>query len=109
MITNCYIGYVKSDGFDFETARAGGGNSSGYFPEQVTLTPTFYSRDLFWDIVDHSEAIKTDWGCWVVKMNRKEIVDFIGRRECVDNSRLLLMDDDKDYLLVALEDIDWND
>ena len=79
------------------------------FPEQVGLTPILYSRDLFWDIVDHPEAIKSDWGCWVVKMNKKEIVDFISRRESIDNSRLLLMDDDEDYLLVALEDIDFND
>ena len=42
-------------------------------------------------------------------MNKKEIVDFISRRESIDNSRLLLMDDDEDYLLVALEDIDFND
>lgn len=109
MITECYVGHIRSEKFDLETVRRGGGNSSGCFPEQVGLAPILYSRDLFWDIVDHPEAIKSDWGCWVVKMNKKEIVDFISRRESIDNSRLLLMDDDEDYLLVALEDIDFND
>ena len=70
MITECYVGHIRSEKFDFETVRRGGGNSSGCFPEQVGLTPILYSRDLFWDIVDHPEAIKSDWGCCLWMMTK---------------------------------------
>jgi len=45
MITEVFIGEVKSEKFDFDEQ----GNWHGYYPK--TITGSVYDSELFWDII----------------------------------------------------------
>ena len=104
MITEVFIGNVKSEKFDYDIMV-----ESGSYPEVIGKS-TFDSV-LFWDILKEDNK-QTDWGCWVLKMNKQAIIDFLRKDKYSGNvaAKSLLkvantLTDDKDYLLVAFEDI----
>jgi hypothetical protein len=107
MVKEVYIGNLKSEKFDYDKI---GETPEGSYPE--IIGESTYS-DLFWDIMEEDKK-QSDWGCWVVKMTKQQIIDFLGKKKYRDYSsaKLLLsiaetLDDNKEYLLVALEDILW--
>lgn len=64
---------------------------------------------LFWDICFKSTK-KVDWGCWVVKMTKREILNFLNQEKRINSPSVkrlmktaLTLDTNKEYLLVALE------
>ena len=68
-------------------------------------------RDLYWDILDHANAKKTDWGCWVVKMTREEMLDYLNQEKYTSNPYAQFLATEirdylipgQDYLLTAVE------
>ena len=100
-----YIGKVKSEDFDYEVAKARGGDFSGYFPDRIS--PYLMSRELYGQIMDHKDVVQTDWGCWVVKMQKEEILNYvIMYGSHVDHKWLYeILEYGIDYLLVAFESV----
>ena len=107
----CLYRSVRSEGFDFDTD----GDPNGYSPR--SLSEWKYSSDLFFDIVravtDGSpNAKQTDWGCFVMKMSKDELIAYLGQEKytgsmfssdvrCLLNFAKGLPDGE--YLLTALE------
>ena len=109
MVTEVFIGEVKSEKFDYNKQ---GRNGHAYYPEVITKSE--YDSELFWDIIreDKEQIKQTDWGCWVLKLSKKDIIAFLSREKYKKNlsaQNLLIvantLEEDKDYLLVAFEDI----
>ena len=107
-MTEVFIGKVKSKEFDYDKP----GNWDGYSPDAL-CKPQHHSS-LFWDILRESNAKQTDWGCYVVKMNKSELIDFLDNdkyrkydREAEMLKELLTsahtLSDMEEYLLTALE------
>lgn len=107
MITEVYIGSLKSQEFDYD--KIGEDPVNGTYPEIIGKST--YDSDLFWDIMKE-EKKQSDWGCWVVKMTKQQIVYFLSQEKYHDyaSANHLLgiaktLEDNKEYLLVAFEDI----
>jgi len=108
MVTEVFIGNVKSAKFDYYEQE----NWHGYYPE--VITESGYDSELFWDIIreDRQRIKQVDWGCWVLKLSKKDIIKFLSRKKYKENStaqKLIViantLEENKDYLLVAFEDI----
>ena len=118
MITDTYIGKVKSVEFDYDVA----GNWNGYFPEAICICKETRKGDhcvckgwcskLYWDIVGEvldkkPNTRQTDWGCFVMKMNKADLVEMLSRDEYKRAVNMLnlakALPDTEEYLLVALE------
>ena len=58
-------------------------------------------------IMAHKDVVQTDWGCWVVKMQKEEILSYVilyGSH--VDHKWLHeILEYGTDYLLVAYESV----
>lgn len=104
MVQRTYVANIKDNDFDYEIAKAGKGNFSGYFPSSIY---PLRSNGLFSRIIDHKDAVQTDWGCWVVKMSKNDILKHVVRWGSFDDFKALydFLYDNKEYLLVALEDV----
>ena len=107
MVAEVFIGSLKSEKFDYD--KIGEDPVNGTYPEVIGQST--YDSDLFWEIMKEDKK-QTDWGCWVVKMTKQQIIDFLGKEKYSDYSsaKLLLgiartLDNNKEYLLVAFEDI----
>ena len=108
MLTEVFIGKVKSEKFDFDKQ----GKWSGYYPE-IIENSSKYDSELFWDIIGEKPKTKqVDWGCWVLKLNKTDLVAFLSRDKYQDNPSIAFLldiakglNDEEDYLLVAFEDI----
>lgn len=114
MFTDVYVGLVKTERFDYDKEGTPYGYSPDYALESLKVgkKPLLPGESVvYWDIVGHSEARKTDWGCWVVKMTGAEMVDYLSREKFARNrfakfvvaeieAHLSLQDH---YLLTALE------
>ncbi|MEA4937377.1 MAG: hypothetical protein VB102_12185 [Paludibacter sp.] len=107
MITEVYIGSLKSEKFDYN--KIGEDPDNGTYPEVIGKST--YDSDLFWDIIKENSK-KSDWGCWVAKMTKEQIISFLSQEKYHDNNsaKHLLgiartLEDNKEYLLVAFEDI----
>ena len=100
-----YVGKVKSDDFDYEVAKAGEGDFSGYFPDRIT--PYLHCNGLYGAIMNHENVVRADWGCWVVNMQKKEILDMVIQWGSIDDHKWLheFLEYGTDYLLVAFESI----
>ena len=98
-----YIGKVQSETFDYEIAKAGKGDYYGYFPDRIT--PYLECNGLYGVIMKHEDAVQTDWGCWVVKMQKEDILDHVIQWGSVVDYKWLVefLEYETDYLLVALE------
>ena len=98
-----YIGKVQSETFDYETAKAGKGDYRGYYPDQIT--PYLESKGLYGAIMKHEDVVQTDWGCWVVKMQKEDILDHVIQWGSIVDHKWLVefLEYETDYLLVALE------
>lgn len=100
-----YVGKVQSETFDYEIAKANKGDYYGYFPDRIT--PYLESNGLYGMIMAHKDVVQTDWGCWVVKMQKEEILNYViiyGSH--VDHKWLYeILEYGIDYLLVAFESV----
>ena len=100
-----YVGNVQSETFDYEIAKANKGDYYGYFPDRIT--PYLESNGLYGMIMAHKDVVQTDWGCWVVKMQKEEILSYVilyGSH--VDHKWLHeILEYGTDYLLVAFESV----
>ena len=107
MVTAVYIGKFNSQAFDYNKM----GDWNGYFPEAIS--PWYYQSCLYWDIFKASNVKQTDWGCWVIKMSKDELVVFITDKyreyasKANDLKEMLLfvdtLNDTDEYLLTAIE------
>ena len=100
-----YVGKVQSKHFDYEIAKAGDGDYHGYFPDRIT--PYLESNRLYGMIMDHKDVVQTDWGCWVVKMQKEEILSYVIQGGSVVDHKWLVefLEYETDYLLVAFETV----
>lgn len=57
MVQRTYVANIKDNDFDYEIAKAGKGNFSGYFPSSIY---PLRSNGLFSRIIDHKDAVQTD-------------------------------------------------
>ena len=100
-----YVGKVQSETFDYEIAKANKGDYYGYFPDRIT--PYLESNGLYGMIMAHKDVVQTDWGCWVVKMQKEEILSYVilyGSH--VDHKWLHeILEYGTNYLLVAFESV----
>ena len=98
-----YIGKVQSETLDYETAKAGKGDYRGYYPDQIT--PYLECNGLYGVIMNHEDVVQTDWGCWVVKMQKEDILDHVIQWGSIVDHKWLVefLEYETDYLLVALE------
>ena len=100
-----YVGNVQSETFDYEIAKANKGDYYGYFPDRIT--PYLEINGLYGMIMAHKDVVQTDWGCWVVKMQKEEILSYVilyGSH--VDHKWLHeILEYGTDYLLVAYEGV----
>ena len=118
MMTDTYIGKVKSERFDYDID----GNWYGYFPEPICFCKETCKGPyceckakgmrLYWDIVGEVNDKKpntkqTDWGCFVMKMNKADLVEMLSRDKYKREVSMLNLakglPDTEEYLLVALE------
>ena len=106
MITEVFIGNVRSEKFDYDIE----GNVNGYYPEVVGKST--FDSELFFDIMRENGSKRVDWGCSVLKLVKIEIINFLNREKYNknDSAKNLLdianaLENDKEYLLVAFEDI----
>jgi hypothetical protein len=106
MITEVYIGNLKSKKFDYDKI---GEDPEGTYPEIIGKST--YDSELFWDIMKEDKK-QSNWGCWVWKLNKTDLIAFLNRDKYKDSlSAKHLSDiafglnDKKEYLLVAFEDI----
>ena len=107
MITEVFIGNLKSEKFDYDKI---GEDKEGTYPEIIGIST--YDSTLFWDIIRNDSIKQSDWGCWVLKLAKEDIIEFLTREEYKDNSsaKVLLeiartLENCKEYLLVSFEDI----
>ena len=100
-----YIGKVQSETFDYEIAKAGKGDYHGYVPDRIT--PYLESNRLYGMIMDHNDVVQTDWGCWVVKMQKEDVLSYVIQWGSVVDYKWLLefLEYGTDYLLVAYESV----
>jgi DUF438 domain-containing protein len=98
MVKETYIGETKSEKFDFDIPRHELYNL-GYAPD-----PIMYVCDdlykIFWDIVsdvlDKKENTKqTDWGCWVIKMNKNDLIEYLSQTKY--NPEIPSLSDNESY------------
>lgn len=106
MITEVFIGDVKSKKFDYDVE----GSWNGYYPEAISKST--FDRELFSDIAAENGSKTVDWGCWVLKLSKFGIINFLSREKYSKNESakdLVIiantLENDKEYLLVAFEDI----
>ena len=100
-----YVGKVKSETFDYEITKAGGGDHYANFPDR--MTPYLTSGGLYWKIMDHKDVVQADWGCWVVKMQKEEILEYVLQWGSIEDYKWLqeFLEYGTDYLLVAYETV----
>jgi len=138
VVTEVYIGKVKSEKFDFDAK----GDWSGYTPEP--LCDLFFCNKLYWDIVSavngqNPKTKQTDWGCFVIKFSKSELISYLDKDKYkksdkpadslkgfdiyafnattpkdVEASKAFLqvakgLPDNEEYLLVAIEGISWEE
>ena len=55
----------------------------------------------------HKNVVQTDWGCWVVKMQKEEILDHVLQWGSFVDHKWLgeFLEYETDYLLVAYETV----
>jgi hypothetical protein len=108
MVTETYIGKVKSEEFDYDISCKEKWNT-GYSPKSIMYIPDemrgIYGR-IVRDVIDKKENAKqTDWGCFVVKMKKDDLINYLKNQ--VENENFLLnlkeLESEKEYLLVAKE------
>lgn len=100
-----YVGKVQSETFDYEIAKANKGDYYGYFPDRIT--PYLESNGLYGMIMAHKDVVQTDWGCWVVKMQKEEILSYVILYGSHGDHKWLheILEYGTDYLLVAFESV----
>ena len=100
-----YVGNVQSETFDYEIAKASKGDYYGYFPDRIT--PYLECNGLYGVIMKHEDTVQTDWGCWVVKMQKEDILDHVIQWGSIVDHKWLVefLEYETDYLLVAFETV----
>ena len=78
MVTEVYIGKVKSAKFDFDVK----GDWNGYKPEP--LCDLQFCNKLYWDIVSDVNNKKpntkqTDWGCFTIKLCKSDLINYLNK------------------------------
>ena len=114
MYTDVYIGYAYSDNFNYDVK----GDSHGYLPDPAMPRPGIDENkflggevDVYWEIWGYPKGKVVDWGCCVVKMYLKEIIEFLTQREWRNNEfpqylamrAKQLLQDDVEYVIAAVE------
>ena len=112
MITEVFIGNLKSEKFDYNKI---GETPKGSYPEIIgksTYDDGITMDTLFWHIIQNERTKQSDWGCWVLKLSKEGIIDYLNQEKYNEsNAASFLLDiakaleDNKEYLLVAFEDI----
>lgn len=115
MFVDVYIGYAYSEKFNYDLGKY---DKSGYLPEPALHNAVneaskhfFGERDLYWAIWHHPKGKQVDWGCCVIKMYPKEMIEFLSQKElrslaickylslCAD----VFLKDDVEYVIAAVE------
>ena len=119
MLVKTYIGKVKSVSFDYDIK----GNWNGYSPDEICVCKetrkgtdceceAWGTSPLYWDIVGEvvnkkPNTKQTDWGSFVMKMSKADLVEMLSRDKYKKVVNLLnlakRLPDMEEYLLVALE------
>jgi hypothetical protein len=127
MVTQTYIGKVKSEKFDYDISCKEKWNT-GYSPEPIMYIPDDIRRiymDIVRDVIDKKENTKqTDWGCFVIKMKKDDLINYLSKQKYnsnipeLNNNEIHLkkheeyknfiiniekLESEKEYLLVAKE------
>ena len=100
-----YVGKVKSATFDYDATKAGGGDYYANFPDRIT--PYLTCKGLYGEIMNHKDVVQTDWGCWVVRMQKEEILGCVIQWGSIEDYKWLyhVLEYGTDYLLVAFETV----
>ena len=116
MLVKTFIGKVKSDTFDYDIK----GDWNGYSPDKICFClktdcecEVYGTSPLYWDIVGHvidkkPNTKQTDWGSFVMKMSKADLIELLSREEYRGEADKLLsvaqqLPETEEYLLVALE------
>ncbi len=112
MSLSIYIGAVKSEKFDYYKPYSGPDKTSAtYSPERIMdVFPIVGINDpLFSAIMRDKDSVRTDWGCWVLKKTKEDLMVYIMENGSFttcwaieDMGRTLK--DGEEYLLVAFDD-----
>ena len=127
MSLSIYIGAVKSEKFDYYKPYSGPDKTSAtYCPERIMdvfPTSATYCPERIMDVFpivginDHlfsaimrdNDSVRTDWGCWVLKKTKEDLMVYVmengSSSTCwaiEDMDRTLK--DGEEYLLVAFDD-----
>jgi hypothetical protein len=82
MVVGTYIGKVKSEKFDYDISCPGK-YDTGYSPEPIIYVPDNTRRiyeAIVRDVFDKKENTKkTDWGCFVIKLNKENLLKYLSR------------------------------
>jgi hypothetical protein len=104
MVTDIYIAKVKSEEFDYDLK----GNWNGYFPENISELE--WCSSLYWDILREEKSKQVDWGCWVLKLSKKDLTAYLNNEKYAEYKSVVnlikfaeTLDNDVEYLLVARE------
>jgi hypothetical protein len=82
MVTETYIGKIKSEGFDFNIPCEEKFNT-GYSPKPIIYVPDHINgiyMDIVHAVIDKKENAKqTDWGCFTIKMNKEDLLKYLSK------------------------------
>lgn len=121
MMSDTYIGRLKSERFDYDVDIKS--NTASHFPSPICVCKetrkgnycecSARGMKLYWDIVHEvgerkANTKQTDWGCFVIKLSQPDLVEWLSREKYkgeVDNMLSIAkgLPDTEEYLLVALE------
>ena len=112
MSLSIYIGAVKSEKFDYYKPYSGPDISSAtYCPERIMdVFPIVGINDpLSSAIMGDNDSVQTDWGCWVLKKTKEDLMLYVMEngsfticRAIEDMDRTLKYGEE--YLLVLFDD-----
>ena len=107
-----YIGAVKSKDFDYYKPYSGQYKDSTYYtycPDRIIKSDIDCGwNHLYFAIMDDKDSVQTDWGCWVLKKTKRDLIQFV-RDNHTWEPRVLgevmnTLKDGEEYLLTAFDD-----
>ena len=112
MSLSIYIGAVKSEKFDYYKPYSGPDKTSAtYCPERIMdVFPIVGINDpLFSAIMRDKDSVRTDWGCWVLKKTKEDLMVYVMENGSSSTSWMIedmdrTLKEGKEYLFVAFDD-----
>ena len=79
-----YMGAVKSGNFDYYKPYSGQDKDTAsytYCPDRIIKSDIATGGDLvcplYYAILDDKDSVQTDWGCWVLKKTKQDLIQFV--------------------------------